>query len=60
MVGPSSARECLEKGQDPADELLSAVSGPVAPLVDTGELASDLESILVDAAKIGSDIIHRV
>lgn len=58
--------ECLDKGGDPREELLlDKMSGTLGAAngdhsVDVVELNSDLEYIMLDKAKVGSNILHRV
>ena len=61
----SDVRPCAVSDLDPAhigDELLDSVRDRVrgdAP-VDVHQLDKDLECILIDKAKAGSDILHRI
>ena len=56
-------KECIDGGGEDEDDvriMLALDNNLGADELDTDQLASDLEFILVDKAKIGSDILHRV
>lgn len=56
-------KECIDGGGEYEDDvriMLALENSMGADELDADQLASDLQFILVDKAKIGSDILHRV
>ena len=57
---PGTSAELVSSVSGPALADMIQVRTPDGRSVDVEELASDLEFILMDIAKVGSDILHRI
>ena len=56
-------KECVDEGGEDEEDIrvmLTLGEGAEKHRLDVEQLSSDLEFILVDKAKVGSDILHRV
>ena len=56
-------KECIDEGGDDEEDIrvmLTLGEGADKHRLDVEQLSSDLEFILVDKARVGSDILHRV
>ena len=59
-VRPGTSAELVSSVSGPALVDMIQVRNPDGQGADVEELASDLEFMLMDEAKVGSDILHRI